>query len=374
MQRPLLFLAALAAGCWLVAGRAAEPAQPRPALTVNATTPVRAPIAGRLPANGNVAAWQEASVGAEVGGLRLAQVLVNVGDTVRAGQVLARFATDTVQADVAQARAALEQARAGAAEAQANAARAQALADSGAMSAQQIQQYATGAQTAQAGVAAAQAALAAQQLRLKHTEVRAPDAGVISARQATVGAVVGVGAELFRMVRQSRLEWRAEVAAADLARIAPGTAAQVTTPGGAQVAARVRMLAPTVDVATRNALVYVDLPAHRELRAGMYVTGAFLLGEREALTLPLSAVVVRDGFPSVFTVGADGHVRLARVRTGQRQGERVEITEGLDANARVVARGGTFLNDGDLVHVVPDAEPDQAPAPAVQAPAATKTK
>lgn len=375
MQRiPVLFAVLAALVFPGSSGALAQQAEPRPALAVTTTTPVRGPFAEHIAANGNIAAWQEASVGAEVGGLRLAQVLVNVGDVVRAGQVLARFATDTVQADVAQARAALQQAQAQAAEARSNVARTQALADSGAMSAQQIQQYATAEQSARAAVAAAQAQLQAQQLRLQHTEVRAPDAGVISARQATVGAVVGVGAELFRMVRQERLEWRAEVTAGDLARLAVGTRARVGAASGAQVEGRVRMLGPTVDVATRTALVYVDLPRHRDLRAGMYASGELLLGERQALSLPLSAVVVRDGFPSIFEVGPDSHVRLLRVRTGQRSGARVEIAEGLTDGARIVARGATFLNDGDLVRVVPESDKNPAPAPASQAPAATKTK
>ena len=169
-----------------------------------------------------MAAWQEASVGAESNGLRLTAVNVNVGDVVKAGQVLATFAADTVQADVAQARASVMEAEANAAEAAANAERARGLQASGALSQQQIQQYTTAEQTAKARVEAARAQLNAQQLRLKFTQVLAPDSGVISARTATVGAVVGSGTELFRMVRKGRLEWRAEVTQAELARIRPG--------------------------------------------------------------------------------------------------------------------------------------------------------
>ncbi|MGB3880734.1 MAG: efflux RND transporter periplasmic adaptor subunit [Diaphorobacter nitroreducens] len=349
---------------------------PRPALTVATTQPQRGNVTQRLPANGNVAAWQEASIGAEVSGLRLTDVRVNVGDTVRAGQVLATFAPETIEADVAQARASLLEARAAQAEAQANADRANTLSASGALSQQQIQQYATGAQTAQARVAAAQAALNAQQLRLKHTQVLAPDSGVISARTATVGAVVGAGTELFRMVRKGRLEWRAEVTSSELPRIRPGAKAVVTAASGAQVEGTVRMLAPTVDPQTRNALVYVDLPAHPEIRAGMFARGEFLLGERDALLVPLSAVVVRDGFSHVFEVGKDSRVAMHRVQTGARSGERVAITSGLAPQARIVARGGAFLNDGDLVRVqaapAADSAPKEAAAPVPQAQAASK--
>ncbi|MBS0390610.1 MAG: efflux RND transporter periplasmic adaptor subunit [Proteobacteria bacterium] len=377
----LTFAGLLATGAALLAGAPSRAAPPtptpaastaRPALTVSTTEPRREQLARRLPANGNVVPWQEASIGSESNGLRLAEVLVNVGDPVRAGQLLARFAADTVQADLAQARAGLQEARAAAAEAQANAERARALDATGAMSQQQVQQYATAAQTAQARVAAAQAAVDTQRLRLKHTEVRAPDAGVISARQATVGAVAGAGTELFRMLRRGRLEWRAEVTATDLPRLQPGGKALVSAASGAQVEGRVRMLAPTVDLQTRNALVYVDLPAHPDIRAGMFARGEFLLGQHEALTVPLSSLVVRDGFSHVFEVVADSRIAMRRVQTGQRVDGRVEIVEGLSPAARIVQQGGAFLNDGDLVRVAADAEQKQAPAPASKAPEASK--
>ena len=342
---------------------AGEPAtkatEPRPALTVSIVRPAPADISAKLQANGNVAAWQEASIGAESNGLRLTEVRVNVGDVVRAGQVLATFAPDTIQADVAQSRANLLEAQANAAEAQANAQRANTLSQSGALSAQQIQQYATAAQTAQARVEAAKAMLNAQQLRMKHTQVLAPDSGVISARTATVGAVVAAGTELFRMVRKGRLEWRAEVASSELARIQVGNPVNLTAASGAQVQGKVRMIAPTVDAQTRNALVYVDLPSHADIRAGMFARGEFVLGQRSAITVPASAIVVRDGFSNVFELTADKHVRMVRVQTGQRSGEAVEITSGLTPNAAIVARGGAFLNDGDLVRVQSDA-PTQA--------------
>ena len=342
---------------------AGEPAtkatEPRPALTVSIVRPAPADISAKLQANGNVAAWQEASIGAESNGLRLTEVRVNVGDVVRAGQVLATFAPDTIQADVAQSRAILLEAQSNAAEAQANAQRANTLSQSGALSAQQIQQYATAAQTAQARVEAAKAMLNAQQLRMKHTQVLAPDSGVISARTATVGAVVAAGTELFRMVRKGRLEWRAEVASSELARIQVGNPVNLTAASGAQVQGKVRMIAPTVDAQTRNALVYVDLPSHADIRAGMFARGEFVLGQRSAITVPASAIVVRDGFSNVFELTADKHVRMVRVQTGQRSGEAVEITSGLTPNAAIVARGGAFLNDGDLVRVQSDA-PTQA--------------
>jgi len=348
---------------------------PRPALTVQTAPPQRTAMAQRLAANGNVAAWQEASIGAESNGLRLTEVRVNVGDSVKAGQVLATFAAEMVQADVAQARASLLEAKAHAAEAASNAERARTLQASGALSAQQIEQYTTAAQAAQARVEAAQALLQAQQLRLQHTQVRAPDHGVISARSATVGAVVGAGTELFRMVRKGRLEWRAEVTATELGRLRPGTAAQVTAASGASVQGQLRMVAPTVDPQTRNALVYVDLPAHPDLRAGMFARGEFLLGQSDALTVPQEALVVREGFTYLFVLGADQRVQRLKVQPGRRAGERVEILSGLDAGAPVVVRGAGFLNDGDLVRVASGPEKskkNRPPAPVNQAQPAIK--
>lgn len=349
-------------------------AAPRPALAVTTVAPQRSPITLRLPANGNVAAWQEAIIGAEANGLRLLEVRVNVGDTVRKGQVLATFATETVEADLAQARASLAEARAAAAESQANADRARTLTATGALSAQQIQQYATAAQTGQARVEAAQAVVRVQQLRVAQTRVLAPDSGVISARTATVGGVVGAGTELFRLVRRGRLEWRAEVASHELPRIQTGMQAEVTAASGTRVTGTVRSIAPTVDPQTRNALVYVDLPAHQDVRAGMFARGDFLLGARDALTVPQSAIVVRDGFSAVFELVEGGRVQMRRVQTGQRVGDRVEVLQGLRPEAQVVERGGAFLNDGDLVRVTQAEKIESKPAPALagQAPAASK--
>ena len=344
---------------------AAGKSAPRPALVVTVVRPERAELADTLSANGSVAAWQEASVGAEVNGLRIAEVRAQVGDTVKRGQVLAVFAADTVRADVANAQAALAEARAAvgeaqasAAEAQSNAERARQVESSGALSAQQIAQYQTAAQTAQARlgsaqarVQSAQAQLQSQDLRLRMTQVHAPDDGVISARAATVGAVVPAGQELFRLVRGNRLEWRAEVTATELERLAPKQTVRVLPASGGEIAGTVRTIGPVVDAQTRNALVYVDLPAGSAARAGMFARGEFRLGGSTALVVPQQAIVVRDGFSYVFRVEG-GRAVQQKVRTGRRDGERIEVLEGLKPEAALVARGAGFLNDGDVVQVV----------------------
>jgi len=328
----------------------------RPALTVTTVRPSAAQLPIKLAANGNVAAWQEAIIGSESGGLRLTEVRVNVGDVVKKGQVLAVFSADTVNADVAQAKAALMEAEANAGEAVANAARAQSLKASGALSAQQISQYMTAETTARARIASAKAALASQQLRLRYTQVVAPDNGVISARTATVGSVVGVGTELFRMIRQGRLEWRAEVTATELARLKPGTSAVVKAANGSELTGKVRMIAPTIDPQTRSALVYVDLPAelsaNAPFKAGMFASGQFELGASSAMTVPQQSVVVRDGFSYIFKLNNDQRVSQIKVQSGRRLGDRIEVVNGLPADALVVVSGAGFLNEGDLVRNV----------------------
>lgn len=345
-------------GLWLAltppasAQPAPAPAAIKPALTVNVVSPQPGQWTQTLPVNGSLAPWAEAVIGSQVNGLRLVEVLAQVGDAVTAGQLLARFDDAPVQLDLAQARASLAEAQAQAQEAVANAQRARGLGGTGALSAQQLGQYEAAEAVAKARVATAQAAVAAQELRLQHTRVVAPDAGLISGRQATLGAVAGAGQELFRLIRQGRLEWRAEVPAAELARVRPGGAARLTTPSGAVVPGTVRKVSPLVDAQTRNALVYVDLKpnATADARAGMFARGELRFEQRTALMVPASAVMLREGFDVVLVVDAQSRVRQTKVKVLAREGDRVAV-EGVDAQARVVARGGAFLADGDAVRV-----------------------
>jgi HlyD family secretion protein len=349
---------ALAAGIYSRATHAADEkpqAAPKPALTVAVTQLQQAQLPVLLSANGNIAAWQETSIGSEAQGLRLVDVRVDVGDRVRAGQVLAVYASDGIQADVAQARAALAEAEVSAQAAGQEAERARAVQDTGAVSAQVINQLLNAELSAKARVQTARAQVLTHQVRLKNTQVLAPDFGVISARTASVGAVGG--GDLFRLIRKGRLEWRAEITSAELARVKPGLTVTVTSAAGAKVQGKVRMVSPQVDAQTRAALVYVDLPVTPEVqhlvKPGMFAKGDFELGQSSAVTLPQTAVVVRDGFSYVYTVGADNRVAQVKLQTGRIVGDRVEILGKLAADARVVAIGAGFLNDGDLVRVAP---------------------
>ncbi|MFZ6642759.1 efflux RND transporter periplasmic adaptor subunit [Undibacterium sp. TC4M20W] len=356
------------------ASASASAAKVKPALTVTTTKASSGNLVIKLAANGSVAAWQEALIGSEATGLRIQELHANIGDVVQRGQLLVSFASETVKADLALAQASLAEAQANLADAAANAERTRALQTSGALSAQQVGQYLTAEQTAKARVESARASVEAQQLRMRHTRVLAPDSGIITARAATLGSVVGNGAELFRMIRQGRLEWRAEVTASEMAKIVPGTEAVVTAPGGTQWKGKVRVVSPTVDAQTRMGLVYVDLvpdanstakpqaaTASLAFKPGMYAKGDFVMGSSQALTIPQQAVVVRDGFSYAFRVNADNRVTQIKLQTGRRvsnaQGDLVEVVSGLNADSTIVSSGAGFLNDGDTVKVVAATKP-----------------
>lgn len=359
-------LAVLVVGIGIKAGSGQPepaPAKPeaaaRPALTVSLISPETQDWPQSLAANGNVVAWQEAVIGAEIANYRITEVLAQVGDRVKKGQVLARIASDTVASELAEARASVAELEASAAEAKGNSERAGELKAKGFYSTQLNNQYQTAEQTTRARLEAARARQQAAALRMSKTSVLAPDDGVISARSATVGSLTQPGQELFRLIRGGRLEWRAEVPSADLAAVREGMPASLVNPNGETVQGKVRAVAPSVDAQTRNGLVYVDLPANSAVRAGMFARGEFELGRKPALTLPQSAVVRREGFAYVFRLeGADRVVQI-KIVPGRQQGERIEIVSGLAAGARVVESGVGFLADGDLVKVVAAADKAQ---------------
>lgn len=338
-----------------VAGAADQPASAAgaPSLSVTLTSPRQEQWSTTLAASGSIEAWDEASIAAEVNGQRIAVLLANVGDRVRKGQPLARFADDFLSADLAQAEAALEEATAREAQARANHERSRTLVDSNALSPLELDQYAATAQSAAAQLRSAKARRDAAALLLRKATVVAPDDGVISSRTAATGLVAGVGTELFRLIRKERLEWRAEVPEVDLGKAKVGAKALLRTSQGIELEGRVRAVSPKVDARTRSVIAYVDLPgASARTSAGTFATGRLQLAASAALTLPDSAVVMRDGFAYVFVVDAGNRAHRTRVTTGRRQGDRFEITSGLPATARVAHQGAGFLNDGDLVRVV----------------------
>lgn len=321
----------------------------RAVMAVQTVMPRRADWPRELAANGALAAWQEGVVSAETGGLRITALHADVGDTVRRGQLLAELARDSVEADLRKYQAALASSQASLAQASANAARARQVKGSGALSDQQVNEYLVAEQTARASVAQASAQLDAQKIVLAHTRIVAVDDGVISSRSATLGKVASAGDEMFRLVRQNRIEWRAELDARQLAEVRSGQSASLTLPDGRTITGKVRVAAPTLASDTSRGYVYVSLPAASPARAGMYASGRIEVGSRPALSVPQSALVLRDGRSYVFEVGPDSRVLRCSVTVGRRQGDRVEIVSGIRDGARVVASGAAFLADGDKV-------------------------
>lgn len=352
-----------------------------PAMTVTLAPVARANWDATLDASGAIEPWQEAVLGAQGSGLRLLEVRASVGDTIRRGQVLARFDAATLRAGLAELQAGLLRAEAEARQAATNRQRMQALKGSGGISEQEVLQYETQADTSAAQVAVVRAQVESRRLQLDYAELKAPDDGIISARTATVGAVADSGAELFRLIRQGRLEWRGELTAAQLARIAPGQRVVLRLPDGSAASARVRQSAPRLDAGSRMATVYADIDAGSRARAGMYAAGKVVLQQRQALIVPAASVVIRDGRSYVFKVGADAVQPLAatqavHVEVGRRQGDAVELLGSVTVGDRVVVQGAGFLKDGDTVRVVgssPGASPDASPnAAGSAAPSAKK--
>jgi RND family efflux transporter MFP subunit len=330
----------------------ANAASGKPALTVSLISPVLLDWPQTLPANGSVVAWQEAIIGPEISNYRITEVRFQVGDQVKKGDVLARIASDTVASELAESRAAVAELQASANEAKSNADRASELKTQGFYSTQLNTQYQTAGHTATARLAAAKARLQSAELKMSKTGVLAPDDGVISARSATVGSLTQPGQELFRLIRGGRLEWRAEVPSADMARIKPGQTAMLVNPSGESIKGLVRAVAPSVDPQTRNGLIYVDLPTDSAVRAGMFARGEFQLAHSNALTLPQTAIVLREGFAYVFRLEGADRVAQTKVELGRRLDDQVEIVSGLKPDAKVVLRGAGFLADGDTVKVV----------------------
>ena len=322
----------------------------RPALTVTAARAARASIPAVIEASGAIAAWQEASVGARVSGLPLVVVNVNVGDSIKKGRLLARFDDATVRTELAQADANVAQAKASAQQAEANRDRALALNASGALSQQDILATTTLAATTHAQVAQAEAALSAARLKLQYTNLVAPDDGVISARSAALGLVAQAGTEMFRFIRQSRLEWRAELNASQVNAVQPGLTVLVRLPSGATAPGRIRQVAPAMNADTRLIIAYADLEPGAGARAGMYVSGEIHQPLREGVVVPAESVVIRDGRAYVLRLNGDRAQQVA-VNTGRRQGALTEIIAGISAGDAVIVRGAGFINDRDTVNV-----------------------
>ena len=327
-------------------------------LSVETVSPSQDDIGNTLSADGTIDAKDTANVSAKVNGVAIERILVEEGDRVKAGQVLAIFDTDAMEQQVLQAEADVAEAEATLANASADAARVLPLIDIDAISKQEADRYRTAKLQAQAALQASKARLSTQRLSVDNATVVAPVSGVISEKMAEVGMVAG-GEPLFTIIKGGILEWRADIDPKLVGEVSVGTPVRVSLPDGDTVMGKVSRIAPTADN-NRQITIYASLAANAKVRAGMYQTGEFLLGSASTQTVPNSAIVSNDGYDYVMLVTnvttqngqTMGRIKQQRVTLGERLGENVAVLEPLPSDSQIVKQGGSFLNDGDLVRIV----------------------
>jgi len=307
-----------------------------------------------LKANGDVLAWEVMPVAAETGGQRVVQIQVDMGDRVHKGQVLAVLDDSFLRLEIERLTAQTQQAELALRQARGDAERARALQASGALPQQQIEALLTQEQSAAQQVQSLQAQLRSQQLRLARSHIKAPDAGVVMSKETALGQVAGVGQVLFRLLRQGRLEWHARVQATDAARLAVGMPVRLHA-GGKSHAGKIRAIGPDMNSRTRETAVVVTLEAGLQdgLLPGMFARGEFLLQDAKGWRVPHAAVVLRDGQALVFKVDETSRARAVPVEILTQTTEYLLI-DGIGESDSIVARGGEFLADGEVVAVPPE--------------------
>lgn len=357
--------------------------------TVTVATTTSAAVADTLAINGTVEAIDLLSIAPQASGLQIRQILVREGDRVGAGQAIATLDDATLQADLRQAQAQLSvsqaqvtqreaaraQSQAALAEAQRNLERIRTLADRGAISQQELTRQQTEVVTAreavglsraevesaQAGVRSQQATIDRLQTQLAQTTVRAPAAGVVAERLATVGDVSATGSPIVTLIENNQLELTAEVPQAQLDQVAIGAPVAVTSNADSRIDLQgtVRSIDPLVNAATRVANVNIALPTSDLLKPGMFLRGAITTSSRPGLTVPATALQPQpDGTTQVFVLGDGNQVEARTVELGNRitargdEAAQVEVLQGLQSGEQVVTTGVGFLQDGDVVTVV----------------------
>jgi len=329
-------------------GQAAGHEEDITGLSVLVTPVARRSIGHSVTATGTVSAWREMPIGAETSGLAVVAVDVDEGDRVRKGQRLAKLNDALLQAQIAQQDAVIAEAEATLARARSDLDRANRV-TKGVLTEQATEERATLVKTSAAKLAAAKAQRDLLEAQLAQTEIVSPADGIVSERTVTLGQVVQGGTELFRVIRDGRLEVAAKVAEADLVRVQPGQTASVIGPSGARYEGKVRLVAERVDEETRLGRAYVALPSGTPLKIGMFARLEIETGTEVAIAVPQKALVWREGKAGAFIVGENGTVAFTPVKIARQAGDAVEIAEGLELGQRIVVNGAGLLNDGDKV-------------------------
>lgn len=352
MRRAILPLLTLASVLSLAACGKPEP-KPDPARQARAVNVVRVTdgaINAGLAAAGDLVPREEAAVAPTGAGYRVSRVLADVGQTVRAGQLLAELDPALVQTQIAQQRALAAQAEAQAVQAEGEARRVQGLDNAGVLSQEAIDQRRAQARAQRAAANAQAAVLRDAQSR---TRITSPVSGLILARTVRPGDLTSAASEpWFRIARGGEIELQAQLSEAQLAEVRVGQPAQVSLPGGAVVTGRVRLISPQIDPQTKLGFVRILLPVRSDIRAGGFARATFGGALATGLTVPETAVRFDADGASVMVVGADNRVRRVPVQTGQRGGGLVQLVKGPPAGARIVRSAGALMLDGDLIRPV----------------------
>ncbi len=314
-------------------------------------------------ASGPVSPWEEMQLGVELSGVRVTSLKVDVGQEVKRGQLLLELDHRSLDSDLRQADASLNEAKAGLQLANINFNRGQLLSKSQLISASALDELRAGVVQAQARLATTQAVRDGVQLKRDFASLRAPADGIISKRLVQPGQVVMAGAELLRMIRDGRLEWRAELNETDLARVQTGAVVRLQTADGKTVDGVVRAVSPGLDAGTRTGTLFADLPNPGNLKSGTFLEGRILVGASQALMVPSASVIQRDGHSYVFKVDANNIAKLVRVSSGISDQGYIEILDGLKAGEAVVETGAGLLSDGDRVRVVTKTAETKSPSP-----------
>nr|WP_310522210.1 efflux RND transporter periplasmic adaptor subunit [Polymorphobacter sp.] len=355
--KPLLItlvVAAAAFGLWKVFG-------PKPAVApVVATVPevtVIVPgttlVADQVNAPGSIAARRDVAVGVQGEGGRVTQVLVDPGQMVGKGQILARIDNAVQVQQSAQLAASVRSAQADAQLAENDLGRAQALVSRGFVSKADVDKRIASRDGARARVDVARAQLAESNARLERLDVRAPAAGLVLSRTVEVGQVVSPGTALFRLAEGGVLEMRAQVAEQDLARLKSGMAASVTPIGSTiEYRGRIWLLDPVIDAVSRQGIARIAVPYSPGLRVGAFAKTRIAAGEASKPVLPQSAVQVDEKGNYVLVVGAGNKVERRAIAIGSVGDQGVSIASGLNGTEKVVASAGAFLRAGEKINPV----------------------
>lgn len=316
-----------------------------------------------ITASGTVSAWEEVPVGAETGGLTATGVFVDEGTYVRQGQPLVQMNDALLRAQLRQQQAAVQSAQANAARDQAALGRAQELKERGFLSQASLDTALANKRASDANVAAAQASLSETRTRLSQATIKAPVAGLVISRSVTRGQIISPGTELFRIVRDGRLELDAQVPETDLALVRAGQSAVISSDQIGETTGRVRIVTPEVNAENRLGIARIALVGGG-FRPGMFARARIQVGDQAAVTVPTASVLYRENRAGVFVLGTDNHARFVQVTVLSRTTDSTAVS-GLPAGSRVVVAGAGFLGDGDRVTVAP-----ARPAPARPAAAA----